>query len=848
MQWQWSQAVGTTITSQMKGRESKLEKRKIQLILGGLFHDIGKVIYRYNDGRNHSTSGYDYMKEKNSGLDDEAILDQIRYHHLKDLRGARLVGDSLAYITYWADNVASGADRRSKNEESEYSIYNKYDKYVPLETPFNILNSSAGGRQNYTYAMQEVFDDGSINYPDDTEKIYSEDTYGTIIKNLDECIASLRMDEKYVNSALGVLEANLSYVPSSTDKTQFVDISLFDHMKITAAIGSCMYDYLEANGITDYKEALLQKAKEYYTKKSFLMMSMDISGIQSFLYSVHSEGALKSLRSKSFYLEIMLEHIVDELLERLELSRANLIYSGGGHAYLLLPNTDATKKTIDEFDGKAREWFIDNFGIDLYVAMGYRDCSANELMNKSDQDGTGTKAKAPYAAIFKDLSAIVSKKKTQRYSAENIIELNKAAKELDGRECKVCGRVDRLRSEDMCEFCDDFQKLSDGILKNGFMVIVSEPDPNKKCIRLPFDCYMLTEEEQELRKRIEEDGTYVRSYSKNKLYTGNNMSTRLWVGDYVASSSFKDLAKSARGVKKLGVLRGDVDNLGQAFVAGFPQEETSLSRAACFSRKMNMFFKLHINYILANGQYSFPGESATVDEGKRRNAAIVYSGGDDVFIVGAWNDIIETGIDLVEAFRKYTQGKLTLSAGIGMFPKKYPVKALARQTEELENASKDMDGKNAVSLFGGEDMVNKHRVPASAAAGSSGEKYIYDNTYKWQIFREKVLGEKYVFIAEYFSNMPEKGMSALYKLMGYIRSLDDSINLARLAYMLGRIESEMKNKEDRDGDSVEKHAKFASTLYDWISNDESGENKRQLITAIYIYVYLHRESMEGKDE
>lgn len=822
-----------------------MERRKIQLILGGLFHDIGKVLYRYDDGRNHSASGYDYVKEKNSGLNDKEILDQIRFHHAKELRGAELDDDSLAYITYWADNVASEADRRSKDEESDYGAYDKYDKYVPLETPFNILNSSGAAKQKYTYAMQEVYDDGSINYPDDTEKAYSEDTYGEIIKNLNECIASLSPDEKYINSALGVLEANLSYVPSSTDKTQFVDISLFDHMKITAAIGSCMYDYLSENGINDYKEALLKNSKTYYSKKSFLMMSMDISGIQSFLYLVESEKALKSLRSKSFYLEIMLEHIVDELLERLELSRANLIYSGGGHAYLLLPNTDRAKSTIDEFDSEAREWFIDNFGIDLYVAMGYRTCSANELMNKGDTDGGITENRTPYASIFKDLSTIISKKKTQRYSAENIIKLNTASKEAHSRECRVCGRVDRLTTGDICEFCDDFKELSDGILNDGFITVLSKPDEKKKCIRLPFDYYMLTEEEAELRKRIEGDETYVRSYSKNKLYTGNNMSTRLWVGDYVASSSFENLAESARGVKKLGVLRGDVDNLGQAFVAGFPAEYTSLSRAASFSRKMNMFFKLHINHILANGEYTLLAETDIRDRGKRRNVAVVYSGGDDVFVVGAWNEIIETGIDLVEAFRKYTQGKLTLSAGIGMFPKKYPVKAMARQTEELESASKDMPGKDAVSLFGGENMINKHRENEnSSGIGATGE-YIYDNTYKWKTFREKVLGEKYGFIEEYFSNMPEKGMSALYKLMGYIRSLDDSINLARLAYMLGRIEAEMEDGEAPGSDRNEKHAKFASGLYDWISNDENGENKRQLITAIYIYAYLHRESMEG---
>lgn len=36
------------------------EQRKI--IAGGLLHDIGKVLYRGDDGRNHSVSGYEFLK------------------------------------------------------------------------------------------------------------------------------------------------------------------------------------------------------------------------------------------------------------------------------------------------------------------------------------------------------------------------------------------------------------------------------------------------------------------------------------------------------------------------------------------------------------------------------------------------------------------------------------------------------------------------------------------------------------------------------------------------------------------------------------------------------------------
>ena len=46
------------------------------------------------------------------------------------IKGADIADDSLAYITYWADNVVASADRRNK-EESE-NIY--MTKFMPLES------------------------------------------------------------------------------------------------------------------------------------------------------------------------------------------------------------------------------------------------------------------------------------------------------------------------------------------------------------------------------------------------------------------------------------------------------------------------------------------------------------------------------------------------------------------------------------------------------------------------------------------------------------------------------------------------------------------------------------------
>ena len=81
--------------------------------------DVGKVVYREgSDRRNHSVSGYDFLKEEGK-IEDKEILDCVRYHHFSEIKSARLKEDNLAYIVYLADNIAAFADRRKKEDTEE---------------------------------------------------------------------------------------------------------------------------------------------------------------------------------------------------------------------------------------------------------------------------------------------------------------------------------------------------------------------------------------------------------------------------------------------------------------------------------------------------------------------------------------------------------------------------------------------------------------------------------------------------------------------------------------------------------------------------------------------------------
>ena len=54
-----------------------MENDKMNVIFGCLLHDIGKVLYRYGDGRNHAVSGAAYLHETVK-MQDKDILEQVK--------------------------------------------------------------------------------------------------------------------------------------------------------------------------------------------------------------------------------------------------------------------------------------------------------------------------------------------------------------------------------------------------------------------------------------------------------------------------------------------------------------------------------------------------------------------------------------------------------------------------------------------------------------------------------------------------------------------------------------------------------------------------------------------------
>ncbi len=760
---------------------------KTLLYFGALLHDIGKVVYRgCSQKGTHSKLGADFIadevaprNESLAGQQGRRIVEQVRYHHAKELKASSLPDDSLAFITYFADNISAGMDRKNEGDEEQAAFF---DRSVKLRKIFNILN----GRH----------DDNVIEHED----------YNVIRERIKNRLAETPVSQSNLNSLLNLLEATASAVPSSTNRAELVDVSLYDHAKTTAGVAACIYEYLQSHGVKNYREALFDQrlSARYYSEPMFLLYSCDMSGIQDFIYNISGSGALRQLRARSQYLELLLEHIVDELLQRLDLCRANLLYTGGGHAYLLLPNTPEVKRQLEAFEGELGDWFVENYRTDLFLASAWVECSADDLANRGEN-------KQRYPMLYRQLSRKLSAAKASRYSAETIRKLNFGHEEDTGhlqdhsRECTECHRSDlNIDDEGKCTLCAALGDVSRDLVNKDVFVVIPARQTDGLASEVPglalpfgYELVMYTR------------GAYLakcpkahRVYTKNTWDMGENLATHIWMGDYTADTHGVGIsayaAKGASledglGIERLGVLRADVDNLGTIFVSGLPAEKVSISRTSTLSRALSFFFKHQINEILQKGQYQIQ---------------VIYSGGDDLFLIGNWSDVIRAAIDIRQALDEYTgNGSLTRSAGIGMFDAKYPIARMAAETGDLEDEAKAYSDK----------MTNKTKDAVAL--------WSEQTVFSWDDFIHAVM-PRMEKVREIFEGN-EKGKAFVYQLVELLRGFNEAVSAPRLAYLLAR------SFEDSP-DSAQISIKF----YNWAL---SKKERRILIAALEWYVYSIRE-------
>ena len=140
----------------------------------------------------------------------------------------------------------------------------------------------------------------------------------------------------------------------------------------------------------------------------------------------------------------------------------------------------------------------------------------------------------------------------------------------------------------------------------------------------------------------------------------------------------------------LGFFKADVDNLGLIFSMGLG-DKLSVARLSSVSRMLNLFFSEYI-VELAKKEFS--------------DIYVVFAGGDDLFMIGPWNQTIQFGIILREKMSLYCGGNpdITLSGGVLIAKPRLPMRKAVELTEmHLELAKKFSDEnrhKDSLCLLG----------------------------------------------------------------------------------------------------------------------------------------------------
>jgi CRISPR-associated protein Csm1 len=684
------------------------------IVKGALLHDIGKVVQRAQDNpikKKHTQWGYDWMKE--NGVDDSIALSAIAHHYEKDDDYA--LNNNKGLIWYQSDNLSS-SERKGK-EKLEEAVWHSQ---IAIASPFSKINNPNNLDKKPPLTYLPLIQDNQIDETLSEEPVYSKDAYKRILDAFEEDFNSNEVPKPHsINFLLMLFEKHFSSVPSITlriyeglkreeIKGKHPDISFYDHSKLAAAIAGCMYHYYKEtyqekwNNNELLKDEILNVPKE---NKPYLLIGGDISGVQRFIYTITSKGALKSLKGRSFYLELLSEYIISELIEALRLTRCNLIFSGGGHFYILSHNTASAEVAVNDLKAKIDEYLFEEYKGSLQLHIAYEGFHPDEFSNAS--------------GLWSRLSEKLERAKRTKWPHRlyDVLKVEMPHDDCLTQYCEVCFREDLPLNElyvgdenlSVCAPCKTQYELGEALkrISKGKSPVLYRFDsvPEDYTIKINNAYYLL---KTGWDKSIHQDAKEVfRINDFTAKHYSHPASICLLIGLYQHEKLHELLdVRDVFGINRVAVLRMDVDNLGKIFSQAVPKEDRTFSRMASISRRLNKFFRFYLNGIVEGKAIDAPTDvTGRSVKTKGRMLSVVYAGGDDLFLIGHWLDVTEAAFDINKCFKRYTGNPfLTISGGIALNHEKYPVYQYAKDAAEAEDQAKIYKAghtpKNAITLFG----------------------------------------------------------------------------------------------------------------------------------------------------
>lgn len=612
----------------------------------------------------------------------------------------QVIQQAIAILAKWADFAYPLLDNEYPEVTRAKKIlgWTQDTEISSLHLLFDSVNLPNESRkkttkQNY-HQLKVIDNDDNKEYPDIPYPLNSEPTleqqkaFKAEIKN--ELSKYLKDNGENLSLLLLILEKFSSCLSFGESNVALVDIA-----RTTAAVAVALW-----NNPTE----------------EINLIAGDLSGIQKFIYSISSEGALKSLRARSFYLELVTEEVVKQLLDQLQLPRTNIIYAGGGNLYILASGTEENQNIVKKVRQQFNKWLLAEFQGKLFLALDCLNFPITELQAKFAKN---------WSNATKNLAIYKSRKFAEHQISEFI------ASRHSYEPCRVCHRDDVETLQPLndhepdsvlaCGICRSMFDLGSQLF--GVKAIVRSTDKNIKNALHTLSFKLSTGDIHyhlfKTWKQIDTDSDQVLLVNDWKLehyqFKHFQNASPLLLGNYGKKSEENsenleepigfmragEMARNAKGTQRVGYLRMDVDRLGQIFAKGLGEKQ-SLTRLAGLSRQMSYFFKVYLNSLAADRKKNVSNKMKQLTpDHQRLNLLFIYAGGDDLFISGAWNEVVEFAFDIYQSFRIYTGNNedITLSGGISIDDIKFPLYQAAKSSGEAEDAAKE-NGRDSLGLFG----------------------------------------------------------------------------------------------------------------------------------------------------
>jgi CRISPR-associated protein Csm1 len=389
--------------------------------------------------------------------------------------------------------------------------------------------------------------------------------------------------------------------------------------------------------------------KDLYTSDEMYLISGDFYGIQKFIFEgLSTKNAAKVLRAKSAFVQLFTSVISKYICNKLEIEEKYILSTNAGKFEILSPKMN--ENILKEIQETINQYFIKRF----YGLSGINICFVSCIKDDFEES-------KKYKILREKIANEIEKSKFKKFDLQTQEPILSYDENITNQTlCKVCNirKVkDEKAKEPCCEVCDEFISLGKKLTTFKIDEIIKS-----NSIGIKFDdfvCDLIIDE-------------------KIKSYVAKNQKGEIL--------EFEDFSKNSQGAEAIGILKADVDGMGLFLKKENNSVTDCFDNFDLFSKTLDNFFSLHIPRKM---------------EKDFKNTYTVFAGGDDLFLLGSWDVILKLARFIESEFRRFVKSsELTISFGIAMAKPSKPISYLAHETEHLLENSKELEGKDAITLFG----------------------------------------------------------------------------------------------------------------------------------------------------